>query len=80
MTRNEVFEEIKEVIIDFFDDDGIELEEDTVASDVDGWDSLAHISILLALEEHFHIHFSIDDAKNMTNIGSLVDVVCKRIR
>ena len=55
MTREEVMEKVCEIARDIFDDDELVLEDDTVASDVDGWDSLTHLSLMNEIEEEFGI-------------------------
>ena len=78
MSRDEVFENVKGIIIDFFDDDEIEITEKTVAADVDGWDSLAHISILSALEDRFRIQFNVEDAQHIKCVGDIVDIILSK--
>lgn len=79
MNRDSIKEQVTEIIIDFFDDDELEISDTTVASDVDGWDSLAHISILAALEDAFKIRFSVTDAQKMRNVGAMIDTIIELI-
>lgn len=75
MNNKDILAVVADVIIDFFDDDEIEINEGTVAADVDGWDSLAHISLLAALEEKFNIQFSVEDSQHMKNVGDIVVII-----
>lgn len=77
MSRDSIKKKVKEIIIDFFDDDELEISDTTVASDVDGWDSLAHISILAALERAFKVRFSVADAQKMKNVGAMIDTIAE---
>ena len=53
----------------------IKLEESYTARDVPGWDSLAHINIVLAIEEAFGLKFRAAQIAKLKNIGDLVDVI-----
>lgn len=77
--NNTVMDQVKELLMDYFDDEDIEITESTAARDIDGWDSLAHISILAALEDRFHIKFSIYDSQQMKCVGDMVDIIANLI-
>lgn len=80
MTREEVFTKLTEVFRDVFDNDNIVLKEDTVSSDIQDWDSLEFINIVVAVMETFKIKFSIEDLKKLDNIGQLVTLILDRIK
>jgi acyl carrier protein len=80
MTRDEVFTKLTEVFRDVFDNDNIVLKEDTVSSDIQDWDSLEFINIVVAVMETFKIKFSIEDLKKLDNIGQLVTLILDRIK
>ncbi len=75
MERNEIFERLNEVFRDVFDDDTITVTEDTTASDVDGWDSLMHITLVSAVEDEFDIKFNMKDVVSMKQVGDMVDII-----
>lgn len=64
-----------EVFRDFFDDDTLRLRAETTARDVDGWDSLAHIRLLLAIERKFQIKFSALEVGSLQTVGDLASLV-----
>ena len=53
--------------------------DDTSPSDIESWDSLAQISLVLVLEQVFEIEFSIDEAESLKNFGEIVDSVFEKI-
>ena len=53
MTREEVYKRLNNVFRDIFDDETIELNDETTADDVDGWDSFEHINLVVAIQEEF---------------------------
>lgn len=75
MTREEVFERLNNVFRDVLDDDTIELHEDTVADDVDGWDSFEHINLVVAVEEEFSFKIPMGKVVTMKNVGEMVDII-----
>ena len=75
MSREEIYERLNEVFRDVFDDDEITVEDDTTAADVDGWDSLMHITLMDAVEEEFDIRFDMKTVVKMKNVGEMVDVI-----
>lgn len=87
MEKNYIMNKLNEIFRDIFDDEGIELSEDTTielgedttARNIDGWDSLTHVNIVVAIEREFNIEFSTDEVKNMNNIGSMIEVIAKKI-
>lgn len=66
---------IQDVVRDELDDDAIVLTSDTKASDVDGWDSLAHVRIVIAIESEFGLRFDTSDITSLKNVGDLVRLV-----
>ncbi len=64
-----------ELFQDFFDDDRMVLRPDMTARDVDGWDSLAHVRLLLAIERKFHIRFSAPEVGGLQSVGDLVALI-----
>lgn len=75
MSRKEVYNELNEVFKDIFDMENIELNDKTTSSDIEGWDSLTHISLISAVENKFGIDFSVSDVLNLENVGNLVDLI-----
>ena len=75
MTREEIYGKLNEVFQDVFDDEDITVNDSTVASDVDGWDSLEHINIIVAVERCFGIKFTMGETTGLKNVGEMVDKI-----
>ena len=60
---------------EFFDDESLILSPGTTARDVDGWDSLAHIRLLLTIERKFQIKFSAPEVGGLQTVGDLVSLI-----
>lgn len=75
MTSDEILNRVREVLKDVLDDDALEVGARTVASDVDGWDSLNHVRIMISIEKAFGIRFSAAETKKLANVGELVKLI-----
>lgn len=58
-----------------FDDDTIELKAQTSANDIEGWDSMSHVNLILAIENQFNIRFSQKELLVMKNVGDLLAAI-----
>ncbi len=79
MSRDEVYEVLDEVFQDVFDDDSIMVHDDTTADDIEDWDSLEHINLIVAVEKAFKIKFSLGETTGMKNVGEMVDTILKKL-
>jgi len=80
MTHDEILEQLNEVFIDAIDDEDIRLTDDTTANDVDGWDSLTHIQLVVAIEKHFSIRFTSKEIQNWKNVGELITSIDSKLK
>ena len=78
MTREEVFEKLNTVFRDNFDDDGINLTDSTSSADIEDWDSLAQINLVVAIQDAFGIKFNIDEVNAMKNVGEMADAILEK--
>lgn len=79
MTREEVFKNLTEVFREIFDDDTLVIGEKTNAEDIEDWDSLEHINLVVATEKKFNVKFDISEVGKMKNVGEMVDVILERV-
>lgn len=63
-----------------FDLPNLEIKRDFTAADVEGWDSVGNISLIVELEKEFNIRFSAGEVLGLRNIGQLLDVVEKKVQ
>lgn len=75
MTREEIYKRLNNVFKEVLDDDSIELNDETVADDVDGWDSFEHINLVVAVEEEFGFKIPMGKTVKMKNVGEMVDLI-----
>ena len=78
MERNEIYERLNLVFQDVFDDETITVNDQTTSHDVDGWDSMEHINLIVAVEMEFGMKFTIGESTSMHNVGEMVDIIAAR--
>lgn len=79
MSREEVFAALDEVFQDEFDDETIHVTDATTADDIEDWDSLEHIDLIIAVERRFGIKFTMGEVNGMKNVGEMADIILRRI-
>jgi acyl carrier protein len=79
MTRDQIIHEVNVIFRDVLDDDSIIIKPETIADDVEDWDSLTHIQIVVAIEKHFKIKFSSSEIQGWKNAGDIFDSIAKRL-
>ncbi len=70
-----IYSRLAEIFHDVFDDDAITVTPELSAADVDGWDSLTHIRLLLTVEKAFKAKFSTSEIGKLKNVGDLVKLI-----
>ncbi len=78
MDQPQIYTRLKGIFEDVFDDDSIVITPGLSAKDVDGWDSLTHIRLILTIEKAFKVKFSTSDIGNLKNVGDLVALISAR--
>lgn len=73
MDRSSVFKELAEIFTDVLDLDDLVLSDTTSAEDIEDWDSLSHIRLVVSIERHYSVKFSNADIESMKSVGDLVD-------
>ena len=79
MTREEAFEKVVDTCRDVFENDDLELNDESNANTVDEWDSLTHLNLINDIEEEFKMKFTLDEFSNSANLGELVDALMKHL-
>ena len=75
MTREEVYERLNRVFRDVFDDEEIELHDETTSDDIEDWDSFEHINLVVAVEDEFSFKIPMGKVITMKNVGEMVDII-----
>ena len=75
MEQGQIYSRLTKIFEDVFDEDSIAVTPELSAKDVDGWDSLTHIRLMLTVEKAFKIKFSTSEVSKLRNIGDLVRLI-----
>jgi len=82
--NSETGEQLEEIFRNVFGDDEITLRDEMTAADVEGWDSMMTINLMIAIEKHFKIKFAAAELANIKadgqNIGTLVALIDRKVR
>jgi acyl carrier protein len=79
MDKTEILKKVNAVFVDVLDDEKIVLTEATTANDVEEWDSLNHIQLVVAVEKKFGIRFTSREIQGWKNVGEMVDSINAKI-
>jgi acyl carrier protein len=69
----------QEVFRDVFDDDDLTIVPTTTAGDVEGWDSLMHVTLIVNIEKAFNIRFNSSEVASLKNVGELLDLLRNKL-
>ena len=82
MTEAEIRSELQAVFRQVFGDDEITLRDEMTAADIEGWDSMMNINLMIAVEKRFKIRFAAAELANIKahgqNIGTLIAMIAKK--
>jgi acyl carrier protein len=78
MDRDALRRKIRDTLAEIVDQD-VQITDATAAADVDWWDSLVHLKLLMALEEELGIEFEVADIKAPSNVGALIDLILAKL-
>ena len=80
MERTDIYSKLNEIFIDVLDLDKVELTDATSANDIEEWDSLSHIQLIVAVEKTFGIKFTSLEIMKWKNVGEMVDSILEKIK
>lgn len=75
MTKDELFAQVQDIFRDVFDDDELVLTRATDADDIEDWDSLMQIRLVVAMEKAFKVKFDIMEVQSLQNVGEMADLI-----
>ncbi len=79
MEKNEIYKKLNEIFTDVLDLDKCNLSEDTTADDIEEWDSLSHIQLVVAVEKAFNLKFTSKEIMGWNNVGEMVNSIYSKL-
>jgi acyl carrier protein len=75
----ELMERLNEIFCEVFDDEDIVIAPELTANDIDGWDSLSHVNLIVTIESRFDIRFTQKELLTFKNIGDLLNCIAGKL-
>ena len=79
MERSKIENSIIEIFNDVFEIKDIVINDELSQKDVEDWDSIGHVRLIIAIQEEFNIDIPIKDTISLSTVGRIIDYVCKKI-
>mgnify|MGYP003380830507 CR=1 FL=1 len=79
MQREELISRIRTSVSNVLGHGNFEMRDDLTATDVEGWDSLTHMSIITGLEKEFGVKFKLKEINKLKNMGSLIELIGSKL-
>lgn len=79
MEKTEILEKVQEIFRDVLDNEDIVLSNDTTSDDIDEWDSLSHIQLIVEIERLFNIKFTSKEILTWKNVGEMINCIVGKI-
>jgi acyl carrier protein len=80
MTKEVLFVKIQEIFRDIFDDEKLVIQDSTNSSDIEDWDSLNHINLVVAIESDLSIKFDLEELSNLKSVGAMIDLIIIKLK
>jgi acyl carrier protein len=79
ITKSEMLKRIQDIFRDVFDDDNLEVTNKTNSEEIEEWDSLNHINLVVSIEKEFDIKFVLDELQPLKDVGEMLDLLQYKI-
>lgn len=78
MEKSQILDEVQAIFREVLDNEEIVLANETTADDIEAWDSLTHIQLIVAIEKHFKIKFTSKEILSWQNVGEMIDCIAAK--
>lgn len=75
-----ILERLNKIFVDVFDDEDIVLTRETTSNDIEDWDSLAQINLIMCIKDEFKVDFELEEVAKYKNVGDMVDAIEQKIK
>ena len=78
MNEKYIMNKLQEIFKDIFGDNSIIIEKSTNPNDIEGWDSITHISVLEAVQDEFKFKLTLDEMIELSSVGKIMDIITQK--
>lgn len=78
MTQDQILAKVEEIFRDILDNEDITLTFETTADDIEEWDSLSHIQLIVAIEKEFKIRFTSKEILSWNNVKEMIECIAQK--
>ena len=79
MERQEIINKMNAIFCEVFDDDSIKISDNMTSADIEEWDSLNHITLVVNIEKIFGLKLNLSEVVKLENIGEMIALILKKI-
>jgi acyl carrier protein len=79
LNSDQVLKDVRTIFKEVLDDEDLAIERQTTANDVDDWDSLTHLQLVVAIEKHFKVRFKGEEVQGYANVGEMCDAIVAKL-
>ena len=79
MSKEEILNDLQPIFQDVFDDEELVITNESNAEQIEDWDSLSHIRLVVAIEKRLNIKFSFAELRDLKNVGEMIDLIQEKI-
>lgn len=79
MNRDTIITELTPIFQDVLDLPDLALKADSSAHNVEGWDSLAHVNLIVAIEKQYKLKFALGELQGLKNVGEMADLIARKV-
>lgn len=77
--KEEILFKLQDIFRDVFDDEELRISKDMDANDIDEWDSLNQINIVVLVEKEFNVKFNLAEVEALKNIGDMIELIINKM-
>jgi len=76
----DILKQLNKIFVDVFDSDAIVITANTTAKDIEEWDSLNNLQLIVAIEKHFKVKFTSGEILGWQNVGDMVNAIALKTK